>query len=126
MDIAEPKQWKKPWGELLRLVMLGVEDWEEIIVVNTSKGGLYVQQLPLTKLRLSHPDLERLSELREFRTWRENWPFCRRKDDPIRMLVDEKSSLARTRVFFGSRFESRAQLGTRIARWNFRRNPLSH
>jgi len=51
--------------------MLGVEDWEEIIVVNTSKGVLYVQQLPLTKLRLSHPDLERLSELREFRTWRE-------------------------------------------------------
>ncbi len=89
MGIAEPKQWKKPWGELLRLVMLGVEDWEEIIVVNTSKGGLYVQQLPLTKLRLSHPDLERLSELREFPTWRENWPFCRRKDDPIRMLVDE-------------------------------------
>src|SRR5258708_4177743 len=37
------------------------------------------QQQPQAKLRPSHPDLERLSELRDFRTWRENSPFCRRK-----------------------------------------------
>jgi hypothetical protein len=38
--------------------MLGVEDWEEMIPVNTIKGVLYVQQLPLAMPRPSHPDLD--------------------------------------------------------------------